>query len=112
MNEEKKTNADYFKVLREVHNNKNSNQRKLANSLGFSLGKLNYCLIELKKKGLVKINNFAKKKDKVDYAKYILTRKGIAYRVALTIKFMKIKFQEYDQLKKEINKFNLHTLEK
>lgn len=107
MNSENEINQDYFKVLRELHNNNNYSQRKLARNVGFSLGKLNYCLLELKKKGLIKLNSFSKKSDKFNYAKYILTRKGISYRVALTIKFMKIKFREYDQLKKEIKKLNL-----
>jgi len=95
---------DYFNLLRKIGSDSNSNQRKLAKSLGFSLGKLNYCLVELKKKGLIKINNFYKRKNKVDYARYILTPKGIKYRTELTLKFMKKKMEEYDELKNEINK--------
>lgn len=93
-----------FDLLRKIGRDSNSNQRKLAKSLGFSLGKLNYCLVELKKKGLIKFNNFYKRKNKVDYARYILTPKGIKYRTELTLKFMKKKMEEYDELKNEINK--------
>ena len=49
---------DNFEVLRKIYNNPASSQRELARDLGFSLGKLNYCLKALKDKGLVKINNF------------------------------------------------------
>lgn len=93
-----------FDLLRKIGRDSNSNQRKLAKSLGFSLGKLNYCLVELKKKGLIKFNNFYKRKNKVDYVRYILTPKGIKYRTELTLKFMKKKMEEYDELKNELNK--------
>ena len=52
---------DNFEVLREIHKNPKASQREMAQVLGFSLGKLNYCLRALKDKGLVKINNFKKK---------------------------------------------------
>ena len=73
----------------------------MANDLGFSLGKLNYCLKALKDKGLIKIGNFKKNPNKLNYA-YILTPKGIAEKTKLTINFMKRKMQEYDDLKKEL----------
>ena len=53
-----KNKQDYFNVLRKIENNPSSSQRDLAEKLGFSLGKLNYCLKSLKNKGLIKINNF------------------------------------------------------
>lgn len=53
---------DEFKVLRVISSDPRKSQRNLANELGFSLGKLNYCIQALKKKGLIKINNFSKKK--------------------------------------------------
>ena len=46
---------DLFKTLRTIKNKPNSTQRELAEELGFSLGKLNYCLRALKDKGFVKI---------------------------------------------------------
>ena len=55
-----KNTQDHFEVLRKIQNSPNSTQRELASQLGFSLGKLNYCLKALKKKGLVKIENFKK----------------------------------------------------
>ncbi len=93
---------DEFDVLRKIHKSPDFSQRDLASELGFSLGKLNYCLQELKKKGLVKIRNFQKKKEKISHLKYILTPKGVSFRTKLTIDFMKKKFEEYEQLKKEL----------
>ena len=93
---------DKFEVLRTIQKNPQSSQRKLANELGFSLGKLNYCVKALKQKGLIKINNFKKKENKIDYL-YILTPKGIDYRLKLTLRFMKKKMKEYDELKKELD---------
>ena len=50
-----KDNEDHFEVLRKIDKDQKTSQRKLAEDLGFSLGKLNYCLKALQKKGLVKI---------------------------------------------------------
>ena len=57
---------DYLNILRKLDNKPNSSQRKLANELGFSLGKLNYCLNALKSKGLIKIKNFKNNKNKIN----------------------------------------------
>jgi EPS-associated MarR family transcriptional regulator len=76
-----------------------SSQRELAKELGFSLGKLNYCLRALKEKGLVKIKNFDN--NKFNYF-YVLTLKGISIKTKLTINFMKRKMKEYDELQKEL----------
>lgn len=94
-------NQDHFNVLRKINNKPKSTQRELADELGFSLGKLNYCLKSLKEKGLVKIKNFKKNPKKINYF-YVLTPKGISAKTKLTINFMKLKMQEFDELKKEI----------
>jgi len=96
-----KNNQDQFNVLRKISNKPNTTQRELATELGFSLGKLNYCLRALKDKGLVKIDNFKKNKNKINYI-YILTPKGLATKTKLTLNFMKIKMEEYDELHREI----------
>ena len=90
-----------LKVLRGIKNNPNSSQRKLAKDLGFSLGKLNYCLNALKHKGFIKIQNFKSNPNKIGYA-YILTPKGIKQKTKLTINFMRRKMKEYDELKSEL----------
>ena len=94
---------DHFNVLRKIQQKPRSSQRELANELGFSLGKLNYCLKALKNKGFVKIRNFKKNPNKINYI-YVLTPKGIAQKTKITINFMKIKMREYDELKKEMEK--------
>ena len=67
------------------------------------MGKLNYCIKALKKKGLVKISNFKKNPNKSRYL-YLLTPKGIAEKTDLTINFMKRKMEEYDELREELKK--------
>lgn len=97
-------NQDHFEVLRKIDKDSNISQRKLAQDLGFSLGKLNYCIKALQTKGFVKLRNFKKKKNKISYIQYVLTPRGISERTKLTINFMKRKIQEYDELKAELEK--------
>ena len=97
-----KDNIDDLNILRKIQNNPEASQRELAKELGFSLGKINYCLLALKTKGLIKIDNFSKSKNKLNYF-YILTPKGFVQKTNLTIKFMQLKMQEYDELHKELN---------
>ena len=92
-----------LEILRTIDRKKDSSQRELARELGFSLGKLNYCLNALKKKGFLKIKNFKKNKKKIRYF-YLITPLGISNKTKLTISFMKKKMEEYDELKKEIQK--------
>ena len=99
-----KNNQDYLNVLRKIQKKPKSSQREMAKSLGFSLGKLNYCIKALQEKGLVKIQNFQNQANKIRYIQYILTPNGITLRTKLTINFMKKKMVEYDELKKEIEK--------
>ena len=92
---------DEFELLRKINKKPKSSQRELAKGLGFSLGKLNYCLNALKDKGLIKIKNLEKNPNKLNYI-YILTPKGITEKSNLTINFMKRKMKEYDELKSEL----------
>ena len=96
-----KNSQDQLNLLRQIGSNKNQSQRDLAKEMGFSLGKLNYCLKSLNQKGLVKIKNFKKNPNKLNYV-YLLTPKGINEKTKLTINFMKIKLREYEKLKKEL----------
>ena len=93
---------DEFNTLRKIGDKPQSSQRKLARNLGFSLGKLNYCINALKDKGLIKLQNFKNNKNKMAYT-YLLTPKGSAEKSKLTLKYMKIKMREYDELKSELN---------
>ena len=92
---------DNFNVLRKLQKKPHSTQRQLAKELGFSLGKLNYCIKALQLKGLVKIKNFKKNPNKINYL-YVLTHRGIAEKTKLKLDFMKRKMKEYDELKKEL----------
>jgi len=92
---------DNLHVLRKLRKKPEFSQRELAKELNFSLGKLNYCLKSLQKKGLIKIKNFKKNPKKMSYL-YILTPKGISEKTKLTLNFMKRKMEEYEELKKEI----------
>ena len=94
-------NQDHLNVMRKIQEKPNKSQRNLAGELGFSLGKLNYCLKALQEKGLVKIKNFKNHEKKLNYI-YVLTPKGIAEKTKLTINFMKRKMKEYAELKLEL----------
>ena len=95
-------NQDDLNLLRKIKSRPESSQRELAEELGFSLGKLNYCLKALKNKGLIKIKNFKNNPNKLNYI-YILTPKGVSATTQLTLNFMKRKMKEYDELKREID---------
>ena len=101
-------NNDEFNTLRKISDKKEISQRKLAENLGFSLGKLNYCIQALKEKGLIKLQNFKNNKKKMGYV-YKLTPSGISHKLNLTINYMKIKMKEYDQLKKEYEEIKNKT---
>ena len=90
-------------ILNKIHREPSLTQRELSKKLGFSLGKLNYCLKKLHSKGLIKIKNFKKNKKKLNYF-YLLTPKGISKKTKLTISFLKNKMKEYDELLEEKNK--------
>ena len=94
---------DHYDLLRKIKDRPSSTQRELASEMGFSLGKLNYCLKSLKKKGHIKLKNFQNNKNKINYA-YILTPRGIAIKTKLTVNFMKRKMKEYNELAKELKK--------
>ena len=93
---------DNLDVLRTIYKKPKASQREMAKYLGFSLGKLNYSLKALRNKGLIKIQNFSKQPNRLKYIQYVLTPKGISERTNLTLNFMKRKFKEYDELKKEL----------
>ena len=96
-----KFDKEHFDILRKISQNSKISQRNLSKDLKLSLGKINYCLSKLKEKGLIKIKNFKSNKSKIGYL-YLLTPKGVVQKTDLTIKFMKLKMKEYDELRKEV----------
>ena len=103
LNVSSERNQIYLNILRKLNLNPGLSQRKLAQDLGVSLGKLNYFIKSLKDKGFIKIQNFKKNPKKINYL-YLLTPKGISEKTKLTLNFMKRKMVEYDELKKELGK--------
>ena len=90
-----------YKILRLLGERPDLSQRALARELGLSLGKANHCVQALMEKGLVKARNFRTSQNKAAYM-YHLTPKGLEDKTRVTIRFLKAKMAEYEQLKIEI----------
>lgn len=91
----------HLKLLRLLETNPRMAQRELADALGISVGKANYCVKALLEKGLIKVSNFRRSDNKLAYA-YLLTPAGVAAKAALTVRFLRRKTAEYEALKDEI----------
>ena len=91
----------HLKVLRHLESHPDVTQRELAQHLGVSLGKTNYCLKALIDRGWIKVNNFKNSNNKAAYA-YLLTPRGIEEKAQITIRFFKRKMLEYEHLKREL----------
>lgn len=97
-----------YRLLRHLEKNPESSQRELANEIGFSLGKTNYCIKALIGKGWVKARTFRNSRNKGAYI-YQLTPKGVGEKVRVTRRFLAIKLREHatvaaeiEQLKQEV----------
>lgn len=90
-----------YQLLKELEKNPNISQRELASSIGLSLGKTNYCLKALVEAGWVKVGNFARSANKLNYV-YVLTPKGFTEKAAVTIRFLDAKRRQHESLKNEI----------
>jgi len=93
--------STHYGLLKTLEENPGLSQRDLAKKLGVSLGKVNFCLNALVKKGSVKINNFRNSDNKLAYA-YLLTPSGVEQKARMTVQFLKYKMQEYERLRAEI----------
>jgi EPS-associated MarR family transcriptional regulator len=91
----------HLRLLSLLEQNPAWTQRQLADALGVSLGKTNYCLRALRDKGLVKWGNFSQNPNKLQYM-HLLTPKGIAQKVQLTTHFLQRKEREFEELRCEI----------
>ena len=90
-----------YHILRLLERNPQISQRQLANELGMSLGKTNYCVRAVVEKGWVKVRNFRKSNRKVAYL-YQLTPRGITAKSRITRRFLDRKVEEFERLQKEI----------
>lgn len=91
----------HLRLMKAIESNPQATQRELAEALGVSLGKANYCLRALVDKGWVKVRNFRASPNKLAYA-YLLTPAGLDGKARLTVRFLKRKLDEYDLLRAEI----------
>ncbi|MBW3672189.1 MAG: MarR family EPS-associated transcriptional regulator [Acidobacteria bacterium] len=92
-----------YRILRTIEEEPQITQRELALRLGVSVGKVNYCLRALMKKGFVKARNFKNSSRKRQYM-YNLTPQGVAERTRVTIAFLRLKSAEFDQIRLEIDR--------
>ena len=90
-----------YGLLKTLEDNPGLSQRDMAKRLGISLGKVNFCLNALVEKGCLKVNNFRNSGNKLAYA-YLLTPHGVEEKARMTVRFLKYKMQEYEQLRAEI----------
>ena len=107
----------HYQLLKLIEGNPQLSQRELADAVGVSLGKVNYCLRAVIERGWIKARNFTKSQNKRAYA-YYLTPKGATEKAKVTARFLKRKLDEYqdltiqiEQLKQEVEKMGLETVE-
>ena len=97
-------NEETFRLLSELHNSPNLTQRELSKNLNISLGKTNYLIQQLIKKGIVKMKSFSHNPGKIKKVQYILTPRGMREKLSLTYYFLKRKEAEYNSIKNEWEK--------
>lgn len=97
---------DIFNILRVLSSSDSLTQRDLSDRIGISLGKTNYLLRALVKRGCISVKNFYIREGKLKKVKYILTDKGLDERLQLTYHFLKRKETEYNSIKKEWEDLN------
>ena len=97
-----------YKLLKVLEENPDVTQRELAARLGISLGKTNYCLRALMKRGWVKMDNFRRNPNKMGYV-YLLTPSGIEEKARFAVRFLRHKLHEFDALKAEIERLKVEV---
>ena len=97
-----------YKLLKSIDNDPHLSQREIAQKMGVSLGKTNYCLKALLDKGFIKIRNFYNHKQKKAYI-YILTPNGIEEKAQVTYRFLQRKIDEFEIIKEEIESLKSET---
>lgn len=90
-----------YRILKLLEADPHASQRRIADELGISLGRVNFCLQALIDKGLVKVNNFRNSSNKRAYL-YLLTPRGIEEKARVTARFLRRKLDEYETLQREI----------
>ena len=99
----------HYRLLKILRIEPQIGQRDMAKRMGISVGKVNYCISELAAKGWIKITRFRSAKCKIPYT-YMLTSKGLEEKGRLTLRFLKRKLSEYEEIKKQIRELH-HEVE-
>ena len=102
MSSNKSISEESLELMHILEKNPHLTQRQLSKEIGSSIGKVNYCLKGLIDIGFIKMENFKNTNKKINYA-YIITPEGVKQKINVTKKFIKIKLQEYDKLKKYLD---------
>ena len=102
MSSNKSISEESLELMHILEKNPHATQRQLSKEIGSSIGKVNYCLKGLIDIGFIKMENFKNSNKKINYA-YIITPEGVKQKINVTKKFIKIKLQEYDKLKKYLD---------
>ena len=97
-----------YRILKLLDNNPDASQRDIARELGVSLGRVNYCLQALVEKGMVKANSFRRNDTKRDCL-YLLTPRGIQEKARVTVRFLKVRLGEYENLKREVAQLQIEA---
>ncbi|MFC1646013.1 MarR family EPS-associated transcriptional regulator [Candidatus Omnitrophota bacterium] len=103
---------EVLNLFKEIDSTPESTQRSLSRKLNISLGKTNYMLKSLIKRGLISIKNFSTKDGKLYKVKYFLTKEGLDARLLLTRHFLERKELEYNRLRKEYEDMQIKELNK
>lgn len=99
----------HFNTLRELARDGSLSQRELSRKMGLSLGRVNYVVNALLRKGYIKARRFKNSKNKSAYM-YALTPKGISTKFAHTYGFLQKKLDEFERLKREIEMLRRETV--
>jgi EPS-associated MarR family transcriptional regulator len=98
----------HYRIMRLIEANPGLSQRDIARELGVSVGKVNYCLRAVARKGWIKATNFRNSQNKAAYL-YWLTPRGVQMKARMTAKFLSIKVREYEALRAEIEQMRNET---
>ena len=104
------TDETRYRILKLLEADPHASQRRIADELGISLGRVNFCLRALIEKGLIKVNNFRNSANKRAYL-YLLTPKGVKERATVTARFLRVKLAQYEALKHELEQLQQEAAE-
>lgn len=91
----------HYRLLRLLEQEPQLSQREIAERMGISLGKVNYCVRALVEKGWVKMGNFYRSPNKQAYL-YKLTPRGLMEKAVMAVHFLRRKEAEHQALMNEI----------